>query len=102
MATPEEISFVRGNIGQTDLTDAQIGALVDTYGPQGAIATIWESKAATYADMVDTSEAGASLSLSNLSKQAMSMAAYWRSGAGGNGGSIGGAGVYIKQIVRDA
>jgi len=102
MATPEEISFVRANIGQTDLTDAQIGALVDASDPQGAIATIWESKAASYADMVDTSEAGASLSLSNLSKQAMAMATYWRSGAGGNGTGTTGSGVLIKQIARDA
>jgi hypothetical protein len=106
MATPEQILFVRRNIGVTDLTDEQIGAYVDAYGTNCAIGSIWLEKASRYADMVDTSEAGASLKLSDLRKNAQAMADYWCPGGTGDGGDGGngtvGIGVRIKQIVRDS
>jgi hypothetical protein len=104
MASADQIAFVRQNIGTTDLTDEQIGPYIDQFGVNCAIGAIWLEKAAGYAELVDTSESGASLKLSDLRKSAIEMANYWCPGGvvdGGGGGAVAPVGVYIKQIIRD-
>jgi hypothetical protein len=82
MATAEEIAYVRRNaaLANNDATwtDAVIGALVDAEGTDVAIATVWEAKAASYVTAVDVTEAGASHKFSDVYKNAVAMAAYWR------------------------
>lgn len=74
------ISSVRRQTGEMDessYTDTAIEALVQEHGVTGAIATIWEQKAAAFAEAVDVAEAGASHAFSGLFKNAQSMANYW-------------------------
>lgn len=80
MATTEEIERVRRNTGEHDedvYTETDLDVLIDQYGETGAIAEIWNEKAARYANLVDTSEAGARRSLSQLHEHAMAMSAKW-------------------------
>jgi hypothetical protein len=80
MADASDIAAVRSNTNEPEddrYDDFLIGALVDASGVAGASAIIWRRKAALYADLVTTSEAGASRNLSDLNKQALAMAANW-------------------------
>ncbi len=80
MASASDITAVRDNTNEpTDdrFTDDAIGALIDVSSVAGASAVIWRRKAAAYADVVTTSEAGASRALSDLNKHALAMAANW-------------------------
>lgn len=77
MATEAEIGVVRQNTNeptQDNFTDATIGALVDSGDVDSASAAIWRMKAASYADLVDTTEAGTSHKFSDLHKNALMMA----------------------------
>lgn len=87
---PEVILRLRHYIGDTDsaayeYTDTQLtGYLDDAEGePIAAAAVIWRVKAASYADLVDISEAGSSRKNSDLFKNAISMAEWFEGGAGG-------------------
>jgi hypothetical protein len=56
-------------------TDARLGERIDTAASIQALASeIWLEKAAAYAALVNTSESGSSRSLSDLQKQALTMA----------------------------
>jgi hypothetical protein len=80
MASASDITAVRDNTNEPNddrFTDGIIGALVDAAGVAGATATIWRRKAAIYADLVTTAEAGASRNLSDLNKHALAMASNW-------------------------
>lgn len=80
MATPGEIAEVRdktNELTQDPYTDEEISAKVDLLGVELAIADVWRAKAARYADLVNTSEAGASRALSDLSKNALAQAEHW-------------------------
>ncbi len=80
MAIAGDIAAVRDNTNEPEddrFNDDTIGMLVDVSGIAGATATIWRRKAAIYADLVTTSEAGASRHLSDLNKHALAMAANW-------------------------
>lgn len=82
MATTGDIAAVRDNTNEPEddrFDDDTIGLLVDASGVAGATAVIWRRKAAVYADLVTTSEAGASRHLSDLNKHALSMATNWDS-----------------------
>lgn len=81
MATAAEVARVRLNTNEADDTlhdDTAFGELIEEHGVAGASAVVWLDKAAVYADLVNTSEAGASHSYSRLHEQALKMAAEWR------------------------
>lgn len=81
MATASDIAEVRQNtneVGSDTFTDDFISALIDINGVAGASAELWRKKAASWADQVNTTEAGASRSLSDLSKNAKAMAEMWQ------------------------
>lgn len=60
----------------TDYPDALLSALIDNQGTvAAAAAVIWREKAASMAMMVDTTESGSSRKLSQLSANALQMAA---------------------------
>lgn len=80
MASPAQIAEVRANTNeptQDPFTDAVLGLLVDNSGVDRASAIVWERKAASWSELVTTSEAGASRSLSDLSRNAREMAVVW-------------------------
>lgn len=81
MASASDVDDVRlnTNIDADDdrFTFAVISAYVDALGIAGASAKIWEQKAATAADLVDVSEAGATERLGQLQKAAADMATFW-------------------------
>lgn len=79
MATPEEISALKRRIGETTLSDEELGLIFDREGNlDGATGAVWEMKAAEYSELVNVSEAGSSRSLGDLYKNAVAMAKYWR------------------------
>ena len=78
MATPEQVAGVRENTAESEadhFEDDYIEALVDSQGVNGASATIWRKKAASYAELVDVEEAGSSHKFSQLHKNALEMVA---------------------------
>lgn len=78
MATAADVTEVRLNTNEeTDETfsDDYISALVDAGSVASASAVIWTRKAGAFAELVNVSEAGASRSLSDLHKNALTMAA---------------------------
>jgi hypothetical protein len=82
MADVSDIRDVRENVdelNEDNYSDSYISALIDSSGVAGASAEIWRKKAASFAALVNTSEAGASRSLSDLSKNAKTMADMWES-----------------------
>lgn len=87
MATAEEIAQLRLMIAEPDdvapWTDAYLGALIDAAeGDLNASSlTIWTSKAASFAGMVDTTESGSSRRLSQLQEQALKMVAFYKNAA---------------------
>ena len=81
MASEADIDAVRDNTNEpkdtSEFTDEEIGALIDEYGVDVASATIWQRKAATYADLVDVTEAGATHKFSDLHKSALEFSAFY-------------------------
>lgn len=80
MATESQIDTFRLLIGnppnEDPYTDTQLGARLDAAtSPEALAASIWREKAAEYSGLVDVSESGSSRSLSQLSKNALIMAA---------------------------
>lgn len=78
MATTEQIYELRtktGLVGDDAFgADEILGALIDITGSTDlAAADIWQRKAATYAELVDTSESGSSRSMSQLHRNALEM-----------------------------
>ena len=78
MASAADVQTVRDNTNEPDestFTDVYIEALVDAGSVASASAVVWQRKAGAYAELVNVSEAGASRSLSDLHKNALTMAA---------------------------
>jgi hypothetical protein len=80
MATQDQLDALHRVTGisasDTTYTDELLSALIDLQGSvSGAAAAIWREKAATFAGMVDTTESGSSRKLSQLSDNALKMAA---------------------------
>lgn len=102
MATAAEITTVRQNVNEPDdsggYTDAIIGALIDEGDTDSAAASIWLRKAAEYAELVDTSEAGTSHKFSDLHKNALTMAT--RFGATDAAATESGGRARVHKIVR--
>jgi hypothetical protein len=81
MASADELGALRRATDTTTAdpvyTDGLVGPLIDSLGVNGAAAVIWREKAAKYASMVNTTEAGSSRSMSDLYTHAMEMAAMY-------------------------
>lgn len=80
MATPDEIAYFKLIVGGELFTDAQLGEVLDQF-PEHinlASAQVWEIRAGRYHTMVDISESGSSRKMSDLHKNALEMAAYYR------------------------
>lgn len=81
MASAEELAELRRYVAEEDetvFTDLYLGTLIDSFGILGAAYRVWDQKAASAAELVNTSEAGASHAFSDLHKNALSMAEYFR------------------------
>lgn len=83
MATAAEIAALRLIIAEPDdeapYTDAILSVRLDGAASSQALASqIWLEKAATYAELVNTSESGSSRNLSDLHKNALAMAATFK------------------------
>jgi hypothetical protein len=104
MATPEQVAEVRENTAELDPEnwgDDAIGLLIDEQGVNGASATIWRKKAASYAGLVNVSEAGSSHSFSDLHKSALAMEAKFASMEDIGGVVTDSGRVKIRTIQRD-
>lgn len=101
MATSAEINEVRINTAEPEntepYTDSYISGLVDGLGVRGASASIWRSKAANYASLVDVTEAGASHKMSDMFKHAMEM---WETFGGADSGGGSAIGPIVRVIER--
>lgn len=103
MATPQDIAMVRRNTNEPtteSYTDDEIGDYVDAAGVSVATVIIWRQKAATYAELVDVSEAGASRKFSDLHKHALSMADEFEPKADGTTPGATTARAKVHKIVR--
>lgn len=81
MASISDIAEVRLNVDEAtedNWSDVVLGEYVDALGVAGATAKVWNQKAAKYATLVDTTEAGASHAFSDLHKNALAMAKAWQ------------------------
>lgn len=100
MATDLEIADVRQNVDEPrdsqDYTNTVISVLVDDLGVNGASAEIWRKKAASYAKLVNVSEAGSSHAFSDLQDNALKMAKEYE--AKSTGSTVGRA--KVKVIER--
>lgn len=98
MATTSEIAEVRANTDEPrdseEWPNDKIGSLIDAHGIDAASAIIWRRKAAEYAKLVNTSEAGASHSFGDLQAKALQMAAVFEQDASAAGR------VKVKTIER--
>jgi hypothetical protein len=86
MADENQIAELRLLVGEPDdsngWTDEQLAAAIDVTGTlEGAAARVWSSKAATFSQLVDVSESGSSRKLSDLHKNALTMAERYRNQA---------------------
>lgn len=83
MASPEALEELRAKIGDTEAPytyiDEVLGAMLDAAGEDTdkVASSIWRTKAASYASMVDISEAGSSRKNSDLFKNAQAMAEFY-------------------------
>jgi hypothetical protein len=96
MASAADLRSTRENINEPTedvYTDDYLDGLIDASGGvEAASAAIWRLKAAAYAEAVDQSEAGASLKLSDLNKNALSMATHYE--------TLSGTGALPKQRAK--
>lgn len=75
MATTEIEQLRALTDGAEGIEDAVLTEIITAEGSvKAAAVTVWRQKAASYASLVDISESGSSRSLSNLHKQALTMA----------------------------
>ena len=84
MATEAEVLEVRENTNEPSdewYSDGYLSNLIDAQGVLKASASVWGKKASRYADLVDTSEAGASHKFSDLYKNALAMEAKYLAAA---------------------
>jgi hypothetical protein len=101
MATELDIEELRRVTDTPDITepytDEFMSDLIDTKGSiAGAAAVIWKHKAAQFATAVDMTESGSSRKLSDLHKNALTMAATYDQASVVHGGSGSG----VVQIER--
>ena len=102
--TLSDLALLRHMIDEQDETTYGNAFLEDLLASAGSVAAaasqVWGMKAAKYAALVDTAEAGASRKMSQMATQATSMAKHYADEAGG---SVGGASTRFavtRAIVR--
>lgn len=102
MATPDAIARLRQVIGDTDLSDAQLGAIIDEFdGDLDASSRwVWRMKAAGYVTVVDVAESGSSRKLSDMFDHALKMASFDGDGDGEPGVTPVGK-TRTRRIVRE-
>lgn len=82
MANQIQIDQLRLVIGPGVLTDADLSSVIDTVGNDNLLewaAMAWEVAAARYHSLVNISESGSSRQMGDLHKNALAMAASYRS-----------------------
>lgn len=100
MATPDQIARMRRLVGETQLTDEELGTIIDNAANFNlAVAEVWETLAAEYSTITNLSEAGSSRSLGDLFKNAQAMGNYYR-GIGGTENQVNLAYSRTRAIVR--
>lgn len=83
MATAAQIADLRDLTDEpttANFTDAELGAFIDAVAGDVdfAAVAVWERKSASYSSLVDTSESGSSRKNSDLYRNAIAMAKYFR------------------------
>ena len=83
MASPEDIAKLRLLIGEPDdsngWTDEKLADIIDASSSlNDAASKVWVSKAGTYSSLVDVSESGSSRKLSDMHRNALTMAEYFK------------------------
>lgn len=83
MASPEQLAALRKLINEPDdtngWTDDYLGGLIDGGLTLNAAAgSVWTTKAGQFSTLVDVSESGSSRKLSDLHKNALTMARYYQ------------------------
>lgn len=88
MATSEQIALLRQLISEADesngWTDVALGALIDRYTADGisdldwAASEVWTQKASAVAELVDMSENGSTRKMSDVHKNFLGMASFYR------------------------
>jgi hypothetical protein len=81
VATTEEVAELRRMIAEpseTTYTDLALSALIDASNLYQAAVSIWSQKASAYAGLVDITESGSSRKLSDLQKNALAMASFYK------------------------
>lgn len=83
MATVSEIASLRRMVNEPTATlysDVDLGTLIDgSTNLAGAAATIWDEKAARFAQLVNVKEGSSSRDLGDLYEQALSMSTHYSS-----------------------
>lgn len=105
MATDEERDQLRrntGEVGSSTYTDPVLDVYIDDAGGDLDIAAsvIWQEKAASYAELVDITEAGSSRKNSDLYKNAIDMAAKYAASSDPGGALEPGTYSTTRAIVR--
>jgi Cdc6-like AAA superfamily ATPase len=102
MATSDQIAELRLFTAEADdsnYTDEQLAAIIDAATSiKSAAETVWLQKAARYASLVNVSESGSSRSLSDLQKNALSMAKQMASDADEDQDAQ--TGIRIRRLTR--
>lgn len=81
MASSEELQALHDLGPETELNDAELGALFDVLGMNATLARLWETRAAKTATLVDTSESGSSRKMSDIHRNALAYATRYRAQA---------------------
>lgn len=101
MATQTEITRLRELVMPTDLTDPELGQILDvSKNINEAASFIWQTKAAKYSTLVDVAESGSSRKMSDLFNNAMKMAQYHGGNSADTSPDAGGR-TRIGKIVRE-
>jgi hypothetical protein len=79
MANPDQIAILRTRVGE-GFSDIELGAILDRFKGDMDLATaeVWEIRAGQYSALVDMSESGSSRSMSQMYKNAIELARYFR------------------------
>jgi hypothetical protein len=80
MATAEEVDVLKrlGSSAHENYTEIELGALIDSLTLNGAAAQLWRETASATTQLVDVSESGSSRKMSDVHRNALSMAGYYQ------------------------
>lgn len=105
MADPSDIAEVRKNADLADddayYTDDLLGTLIDFNGVAGTSAIVWAQKAAALVEEVDVTEGSASHKFTDLHKNALNMANFYKKLADSETAAETATGPRVADIVRE-